>query len=62
MSVGEPPAGVLSHLSPASIALWLVAVVEVAVRIAAEERLVTERYPEYRDYAARTKRLIPYVV
>jgi protein-S-isoprenylcysteine O-methyltransferase Ste14 len=55
-------AGVLSHLSPAIIVLWLVAVAGVAVRIAAEERLVTERYPEYRDYAARTKRLIPYVV
>lgn len=33
----------------------------IAARIAAEERLVTERYPEYRDYAKRTKRLIPFV-
>jgi protein-S-isoprenylcysteine O-methyltransferase Ste14 len=29
------------------------------LRIAAEERLVVERYPAYATYAARTKRLIP---
>ena len=33
----------------------------VAQRIAAEERVLTERVPGYRDYAARTYRLVPYV-
>jgi protein-S-isoprenylcysteine O-methyltransferase Ste14 len=28
-------------------------------RALAEERLVTERYPEYRDYARRTRRFVP---
>jgi len=32
------------------------------VRVATEERLLVERYPEYRDYAARTRRLIPFLV
>ena len=33
-----------------------------AVRIGAEERLVEAAYPEYADYARRTKRLIPFVL
>ena len=31
------------------------------LRIFCEERLVSVRYPEYRDYAARTWRMVPYV-
>jgi len=31
------------------------------VRLIAEERLVTMKYPEYADYARRTRRLIPFV-
>jgi len=30
------------------------------IRILAEEHLVTERYPEYIEYAKRTKRIIPF--
>lgn len=54
-------AGVLSHLSPASLAVGLVASAAAAVRIAAEEHLVVRRYPEYAAYAARTKRLVPHI-
>ena len=32
-----------------------------ALRAAAEEKLVAERYPEYRDYARRTRRFLPFV-
>jgi protein-S-isoprenylcysteine O-methyltransferase Ste14 len=28
----------------------------------AEERLLVERYPDYRDYARRTRRFIPFVL
>ncbi|MGH8092321.1 MAG: methyltransferase family protein [Chthoniobacterales bacterium] len=52
-------AGVLAHLSPLTILLGFLATVGVLVRLRCEETLVTERYPEYRDYAARTKRLVP---
>ena len=31
------------------------------LRIFCEERLVSVRYPEYADYAARTWRMVPYV-
>ena len=33
----------------------------LALRMFCEEKLVTERYPEYRQYAASTWRMIPYV-
>ena len=52
-------AGVLAHLSPFTIFLGFLATVGVLVRLRCEEALLTERYPEYRDYSARTKRLLP---
>src|ERR1041385_689898 len=33
----------------------------VLVRIVCEERLVAMRYPEYREYAARTWRMVPFI-
>src|SRR5690242_6596343 len=55
-------AGVSSHLAPLSVALAIVASAGVGVRIVCEERLVTAAYPEYADYARRTKRIIPFVL
>jgi len=43
---------------------WILAgviTVGTFVRLIAEERLVTMRYPEYADYARRTRRLVPFV-
>lgn len=54
-------AGVSSHVTLINVLLLLVAGVGMAVRIAAEERLIIESYPEYVEYAARTKRVIPFV-
>jgi len=54
-------AGFSSHVSALSAVLVLIAGGGLGLRIAAEERLVLERYPEYAAYAARTKRLIPFV-
>jgi len=55
-------AGVLSHASIRNVAAAAVASGAIAGRIAAEERLVVARYPEYAGYAARTKRVIPFVL
>lgn len=53
-------AGALGQPRPGSV--FLVAVLAgAALRVAAEERLLVERYPEYRDYAQRTRRFIPFV-
>jgi protein-S-isoprenylcysteine O-methyltransferase Ste14 len=54
-------AGVASHFSLLNVCIALIASLGTGVRIAAEERLVRERYPEYAAYAARTKRLLPFV-
>jgi protein-S-isoprenylcysteine O-methyltransferase Ste14 len=55
-------AGILTHVSPASVAWGLVITAGATLRIVAEEKLVTERYPEYASYALRTKRIIPYLI
>lgn len=53
--------GVLGHPSPVTLALGVVTLAAVAVRVADEEPLLRERIPGYADYAARTKRFVPFV-
>ena len=55
-------AGVLTHLMALNILLAMFATVGLVIRIIAEERLVSERYPEYTTYAARTKRIVPFII
>ena len=55
-------AGVASQISLVGVGLGILVSGATAVRIIAEERLVTARYPEYVAYAARTKRVIPFLV
>ena len=55
-------AGVLSHASFFHVSLAVLATGMVAIRIAAEERLLVERYPEYASYAATTKRVVPFIL
>jgi protein-S-isoprenylcysteine O-methyltransferase Ste14 len=54
-------AGVAAHLSPLSATLALVFTGGALLRIFCEEPLVAERYPEYAEYARRTKRMIPFL-
>lgn len=53
--------GVAVNASPLSVALGLAATAMLGLRILFEERLVRQRYPEYDDYARRTKRVIPFI-
>ncbi len=55
-------AAILSHLSMINVLLGLVATIGLFMRILAEEHLVTERYPNYAEYASHTKRIIPFVL
>jgi protein-S-isoprenylcysteine O-methyltransferase Ste14 len=52
---------VISHLSVVHIACGVAATAGTMLRIVSEERLLIVRYPEYADYAASTKRLLPYI-
>lgn len=55
-------AGVASHGAIISVLTAIVATAAVAVRIGAEEMLVVETYPQYAEYARRTRRIIPFVL
>jgi protein-S-isoprenylcysteine O-methyltransferase Ste14 len=54
--------GVAANPSILSLTLGLVATAMLFLRMRFEEALVRQRYPEYDDYARRTKRVIPFVV
>jgi protein-S-isoprenylcysteine O-methyltransferase Ste14 len=54
-------AGVVSNWSVLAAGLGVVMTVGALVRMLCEERLVVERYPEYREYARTTKRVVPFV-
>jgi len=53
-------AGAAVHRSAGAL-FFLLVLAGIAARIAAEEALVVARYPEYREYARRTKRLVPFL-
>lgn len=55
-------AGVFCHLSAINLLLAAIGTVGVSARIYAEEHLLRFRYPEYADYAERTKRVIPFLL
>lgn len=44
-----------------ALALWLVLLVDLLLKLRYEERMLTLKFPEYKTYAARTKRLLPFV-
>src|SRR5437763_17159256 len=53
--------GAVAHWSWAGGLLALLFVLCVLTRIFCEEVMVTARYPEYREYAAVTWRMVPYI-
>jgi protein-S-isoprenylcysteine O-methyltransferase Ste14 len=55
-------AAILSHLSFTNSILGVIGTIGVCIRIYAEEHLIICQYPEYIDYAARTKRVIPFLI
>jgi protein-S-isoprenylcysteine O-methyltransferase Ste14 len=54
-------AGVCSHPEYLNITLGIIGTLGISLRIYAEEQLVVVQYPQYTEYAARTKRIIPYL-
>jgi protein-S-isoprenylcysteine O-methyltransferase Ste14 len=54
-------AGISAHFSIINILLGVTVTAGLFIRILAEERLVGTLYPNYLLYAARTKRIIPYI-
>ena len=54
-------AGVIAHVAWGSALTGALVVTCALVRMFFEEQLLVVRYPEYRQYAARTWRMIPFV-
>ena len=50
------------HLSPMNAALAAIVAMMLLIRIACEERLLVDAYPDYAEYSRKTTRLIPFVV
>jgi protein-S-isoprenylcysteine O-methyltransferase Ste14 len=55
-------AGVAANLSVVSVALGVIATAMIALRILFEETLLRRTYPEYENYARRTKRVVPFIL
>jgi len=53
--------GILAHWSLINVMLGVLLFVGAVGRMLCEERLIIEIYPEYRDYAQATKRMVPYI-
>jgi protein-S-isoprenylcysteine O-methyltransferase Ste14 len=51
-----------SHFGLLNAGLVAIVTAGLAVRMWAEETLVVKMYPEYVEYAARTKRVIPFLI
>ncbi|MGB7620833.1 MAG: isoprenylcysteine carboxylmethyltransferase family protein [Terriglobia bacterium] len=54
-------AGIVAHWSLLSISMGILLLAGAMVRMLCEERLIAERYPEYRRYMARTRRMVPFL-
>ncbi len=54
--------GAVAHPSVTSAIFASTAVIGTAMRIIMEERLMRERYPEYAAYAAKTARVVPFLI
>lgn len=52
---------VIDSFTPLRAAIWIVLAIDLVFKIAAEEKILRERFPDYAEYARRTKRLIPFV-
>ena len=54
-------AGVLDHVSWMSVGWAVLLTIGALIRMSIEEQMLVERYPEYRPYMTRVKRIVPFV-
>ncbi|MAT97200.1 MAG: hypothetical protein CL608_08660 [Anaerolineaceae bacterium] len=54
-------ASILGHVSPLHVAIGVLVTAVILIRITAEETLLQTSYPDYQNYAGKTKRVIPFV-
>ncbi len=54
-------ASILGHWSIVNGLIGVIVLTFTLTRVTAEERLLKERYPEYTEYMARTRMMVPYI-
>jgi protein-S-isoprenylcysteine O-methyltransferase Ste14 len=54
--------GILGHLSTVNVVIGLIVTVVASIRMVTEEQFLQERYPDYAEYARKTKRIIPFII
>jgi len=54
-------AGVLANFALMPLAAGVLLLIGAVIRVFAEERLLIDSYPGYRNYAKGTKRMVPYL-
>jgi protein-S-isoprenylcysteine O-methyltransferase Ste14 len=54
-------ATVLGHWSPVNAVIAAIVTLTILVRIPVEERLLRAQFPDYEQYARRTKRIVPFI-
>jgi protein-S-isoprenylcysteine O-methyltransferase Ste14 len=52
-------AGIADHLSWLTAGIGLIIAGALVIRMLSEEKLILQQYPEYAEYARRTKRVLP---
>jgi protein-S-isoprenylcysteine O-methyltransferase Ste14 len=52
----------LSRISVINLIIAVIGSIGIVIRIYTEEHFLMLRYPEYAQYAARTKRIIPFIL
>ena len=54
--------GILGHLSIINSVIGLLLIGIIAIRIMTEEQYLLARYPSYKEYSSKTKRIIPMII
>jgi protein-S-isoprenylcysteine O-methyltransferase Ste14 len=54
-------AGALDHFSGINVGWAALLTAGAFMRMLLEERMLVKRYPEYREYKARTRRIVPFI-
>ena len=53
---------ILGHLSTITMIIGLIITLNIANRIGVEEQYLREHFPDYTEYARKTKRILPYLI
>ena len=53
---------IFGHLSVATVAIGVIVTSVVSIRVVNEEQVLRAHFPDYAEYAGKTKRIIPFVI